>query len=138
VDPGSTVGLAFLDVNGRVLGIESGKNLSVNDAIWEIEQRGDLTIIASDRNPLPRTIKKIAAAFECKTYYPEQSLTHVEKKGLTRAYRNINNHEKDALAAAIKAYNFFSHKLRQIKKQEKENFESNIKNRLRIRKGKRI
>ena len=121
-----------------MLDIGSGKNLSVNDIIWEIGQRGDLLILASDRYPLPRTVKKISAAFQCKVYYPEEPLSKREKEELTRGYRNLNNHERDALAAALKAYNFFSHKLRQIKKQEGLAFEKNIKNRLRIRKGKRI
>ena len=125
-------------MNGNVLDIESGKNISVNDAIWEIEQRGDLLILASDRFPLPRTIKKIAAAFECKIYSPREALAKIEKEELTRGYRNLNGHERDALAAALKAYNFFSHKLRQIKKQEGRNFEKRIRARLRIRKGKRI
>jgi predicted RNase H-like nuclease (RuvC/YqgF family) len=55
-----------------------------------------------------------------------------------KGYHGLNNHERDALAAALKAYNFFSHKLRQIKKQEGRGFESNVRGRLRIRKGKRI
>ena len=110
----------------------------MNDIIWEIEQRGDLLTLASDRYPLPRTIKKVSAAFQCKIYYPEEPLGKQEKEQLTRGYRNLNNHERDALAAALKAYNFFSHKLRQIKKQEGQAFEKNVKARLRIRKGKRI
>lgn len=138
IDPGATVGLAFLDVEGNVIDIESGKNLSVNDIIWEIQQKGDLLILASDRTPIPRTIKKISAAFHCKIYYPDEALRKLEKEELTRQYRNLNNHERDALAAALKAYNFFSHKLRQIKRQEGKNFEKNIKARLKIRKGKRI
>ncbi len=138
IDPGATVGLAFLDVEGNVLDIESGKNISVNDIIWEIEQRGDLLILSSDRYPLPRTIKKVSAAFQCKVYYPEEPLGKQEKEDLTRSYKSLNNHERDALAAAIKAYNFFSHKLRQIKKQEGQAFEKNVKARLKIRKGKRI
>lgn len=138
VDPGSTVGLAFLDINGVVTDIESGKNLSVNDVIYAIEQRGDLLVIASDRTPLPQTIKKIAAAFSCKIYYPDKSLTHTEKEILVKNYHGLNNHERDALAAALKAYNFFSHKFRQIKKQEGPSFEKNIRTRLKIRKGKRF
>jgi len=110
----------------------------VNDIIWEIEQRGDLLILSSDRYPLPRTIKKVSAAFQCKVYYPEEPLSKKEKEELTRGYRGLNNHERDALAAALKAYNFFSHKLRQIKKQEGKDFEKNVRARLRIRKGKRI
>lgn len=125
-------------MNGNVLDIESGKNISVNDAIWEIEQRGDLLVLASDRFPLPRTIKKIAAAFECKIYSPREALAKKEKEELTKDYHNLNSHERDALAAALKAYNFFSHKLRQIKKQEGRNFEKKVRHRLRIRKGKRI
>lgn len=125
-------------MEGKLLDVESGKNLSVNDVIWEIQQRGDLLILASDRFPLPKVIKKISAAFQCKVYYPEEPFTKQEKWELTKRYRSINNHERDALAAAIKAYNFFSHKLRQIRKQEGQAFEKNIKKRLRVRKGKKI
>lgn len=138
VDPGSTVGLAFLDLEGRVIDVESGKNLSVSDIIWEIGQKGDLLILAADRFPLPHTVKKISAAFNCKVYHPDESFTKLEKGELTKGYRNLNSHERDALAAALKAYNFFSHKLRQIRKQEGRNFEKNIRSRLRVRKGKRI
>ena len=97
-----------------------------------------MLILASDRTPLPRTIKKVSAAFGCKVYSPREALSKREKEELTKSYRSLNNHERDALAAALKAYNFFSHKLRQIKKQEGKNFEKKVRDRLRIRKGKRI
>lgn len=63
-------------------------------------------MIASDVNPLPQSVERIAANFGCKTYYPELSLQLIEKTEIVKDYelRINNNHERDALAAAIKAY----------------------------------
>lgn len=125
VDPGTTVGLAFLSINGRVLDVSSGRHLSINDVIFEIEQHGDLVILACDRSPIPKTIQKIGASFKCRIFCPER-LSVAEKKLLVKGYKTKNNHEKDALAAALKAYRTYSPKLKNLKKRYK-NFEKEIR-----------
>ena len=120
------MGLAFLDIDGKVLDVASGKNLSVNDVIFEIEQHGDLLILACDRNPIPQTVEKIGASFRCKLFYPDY-LSSAEKKELVKRYKTNNNHEKDALAAALKAYNSISPKLLNLKKRYRADFPDKVR-----------
>lgn len=130
VDPGTTVGLAFLNVFGKLLKLESSKELPVNEVVKRISAAGEPLIVASDKSPLPETIKKIAASCSCRVWYPSESLSKDEKNTLVRAYSVQNNHEADALAAALKAYGAYSAKLRQIERQEGTDFEKNVKRRL--------
>lgn len=127
MDPGTTVGLAFVDFKGNILDIESGKGLSVNDIIFEINQHGKLVLLACDRYPVPKTVQKIGATFRCKIFCPER-LSVMEKKGLVKGYKTRNNHEKDALAAALKAYNTYSSKLRNLRRRYGRGFERNLRN----------
>lgn len=57
-------------------------------------------------NPLPKTIEKLASSMGSKTYYPEVSLSNAEKVKIIREYLDVikNSHQKDALAAGIKAF----------------------------------
>jgi predicted RNase H-like nuclease (RuvC/YqgF family) len=128
IDPGTTVGLAFLDIYGKPIEIESGKGLSVNDIVWEIRQHGKPIVIACDRKIAPTVVKKIRSIFKCRIH--SEFLTRSDKKKLIRRFAVRNNHEADALASALKAYNVLSPKLRQIKRQEKEMFEERIGRRL--------
>ena len=61
-------------------------------------------VIASDVNPPPRSVRSLASNFGCKLYYPESSLTNVEKIEIARGFRIKDDHERDALAASIKAF----------------------------------
>ncbi len=90
--------------------ITSGKNLSRADITNAISKIGNPVIIVTDRNPVPRTIEKIAAGFFAKLVYPKNSLTRKEKFHMAKEYMKIhgrvwsNSHEKDALVAAIYAW----------------------------------
>ncbi len=122
VDPGTTVGIAVLDLEGNIIEVESGKNLSVADVIFEIQSFGEPLVIATDRNPAPKSVKKVKAAFKCLLFEPEEHLSVAEKKELLRNIdpelkKKMNNHEKDALAAALKAFNHFSAKIRNLRKR---------------------
>lgn len=76
--------------------------------------------MASDVNPMPRSVKNLAKSFDCKTYYPEKSLTTSEKIKLLEKFREIKGyHQKDALAAAIKAYKHYHSMLKKIQDELK-------------------
>ncbi|MEM0372517.1 MAG: DUF460 domain-containing protein [archaeon] len=131
IDPGSTVGIAVLDVRGNIIDVESGKGLSASDVIFELQSYGEPLIIAADRNPAPKSVKKIAAAFNALSFVPEEHLSVLEKKQLVRPYleslKLMNNHEKDALAAALKAFGFYSSKLRNLEKRYGKNYEQSLR-----------
>lgn len=67
---------------------------------------GKPVIIASDVNPLPKMIEKVAAALGSKVFYPEVSLTNIEKEKIIDDFKEDikNTHQKDALAAGLKAF----------------------------------
>lgn len=73
----------------------------------------DPVIIASDTNPPSKLSRYLATAFGCKLSFPEHSLTQIQKSKMTMNFNPQNIHEKDALAAAIKAYNKIQNKMRQ-------------------------
>jgi predicted RNase H-like nuclease (RuvC/YqgF family) len=77
-----------------------------SDLIKHIVSFGKPIIIASDVNPLPKMIERLAAALGSKVYYPEVSLTNVEKEKIINDFEKEvkNSHQKDALAAGLKAF----------------------------------
>ncbi len=76
------------------------------DIIKHILEFGRPVIIASDVNPLPKMIERLAASLGSKVFYPEVSLTNVEKEKIINDFKEEikNTHQKDALAAGLKAF----------------------------------
>lgn len=116
-DPGATVGLAVINTNGEILFLTSKNNLKKGDIINHITQYGKAIIVASDRRPLPKNVDKLAKSLGAKTFYPFESLGTLEKWNLVREYdiKVKNDHERDALAAALKAYKSYSSMFRKTR-----------------------
>ena len=105
VDPGTTVGLAILDIYGNVITVASKKEMGINEIIKFITKFGRPLIISSDVNPIPRTVEKIAKHLNAKPYFPKESLRVGEKHDLVKDFSLIKDeHEIDALASSIKAW----------------------------------
>ncbi len=117
IDPGTTVGLAFVDLRGNVINVESGKNLSFSEIMYEIQDHGEPVIVATDKAQPPEMVKRIAGLTNARLYSPPEDLSHQEKLELVKKYSLKNQHEKDALAAALKAYNVYSGKIRSMLKK---------------------
>ncbi len=114
IDPGTTTAAVILDLSGNILSIQSGKNLKRSDVINLILEKGDPIIIASDVYPVPKSIEKLAASFNCKLIHPEENYSRRDKWSFMRSnfeetYRHKklykNRHERDALLAAIFGWN---------------------------------
>jgi len=120
IDPGIEVGISIIDVYGNPVLLYSKKNMDREEIINLITQYGKPIIIATDVNPVPDTVRKIAAQMKCRVYEPERTLYIDEKMELVQKFSekfNLkidNPHVRDSLSAALKAYFDFSHKLRQI------------------------
>ena len=106
VDPGITTGIAVLDLHGNLLILTSKRDVRKSDVIKLVTKFGRPLVVATDRNPLPRSIEKLASILGSKVYFPEISLSVVEKQELTKEFKEMikNDHESDALAASIKAW----------------------------------
>jgi predicted RNase H-like nuclease (RuvC/YqgF family) len=119
VDPGMVTGLAAMDLNGRILGMNSGRGITRGQMTRWISELGKAIAIASDVNPAPALVAKLAASHGAILFTPEASLKTSEKKALAeRASQDQgagveDTHQRAALAAALKAFAFYRNKLEQ-------------------------
>ena len=121
LDPGLTVGIAILDLEGNLIHLKSIKEASHSEVIMEIMDHGKAIIIGSDVHPPPRMVKKIATALNSRLYTPEKIFSVALKNELVNTFLmekklevSLDAHERDALAAAIKTYRHYENKLRQV------------------------
>ncbi|GAB4317878.1 MAG: hypothetical protein Kow0019_19270 [Methanobacteriaceae archaeon] len=124
-DPGLTVGIAILNLNGDLVSLKSCKEVSKSDIINHIINHGKTLIIASDVYPPPKMVKKLATLLNAKIYSPKKVISVENKIEIVENYlskrsilqRPENAHERDSLAAAIKTYKNYQNKLKQIDKK---------------------
>ncbi len=122
-DPGMESGLAILDLNSRPILITSGRELDRSEIISVISNLGIAAIVATDKNPPPDMVKKLASTLKAQLYTPPHSLSTAEKELIVKEFCekfkvSINNtHERDALAAAIKAYRVFEQKMKKLQER---------------------
>lgn len=120
IDPGTTSGLAVLDLNENVEKLESGKNFSPQELINSIIETGNPILIATDKGKLPSGVEEISSNFNAKTFIPEEDLSLGKKKELTKGYSFDNPHERDALACALYAHNNYQNMFRNIEARTEE------------------
>ncbi|MFQ6050747.1 MAG: DUF460 domain-containing protein [Candidatus Hydrothermarchaeota archaeon] len=120
IDPGTTTGLSILDLNGHLVSMKSMKNMSRSDIINFIEKFGTPAIVATDIHPPPKQIEKISAIFNAKLISHDQ-LSVQDKREIVNAYvmeekihPPSDSHQRDSLAAAVKAFNSYKNKFLQI------------------------
>ena len=105
-DPGITAGISILDTRGNIVSLISKRDVRRSDVIKMISKFGRPILISTDKNPLPRSVRKLASLLGTKVVYPEMSMSHLEKDELLKSMdiKVKNRHEADALAASIKAW----------------------------------
>jgi len=110
IDPGTSIGIAALDLDGNPLFIYSYKNPDREKVIETILAIGKPVIVSVDVAKPPEYAKKIASTLNAILYYPDEDLSVDEKQRLVNEYVASYNvevpdtHARDALSAAIKAY----------------------------------
>ncbi|MEM3781352.1 MAG: DUF460 domain-containing protein [Candidatus Micrarchaeaceae archaeon] len=114
VDCGKTAAIAFLDLNGKLEGLYTGRSAGFGWFVDKIERVGIPVIIASDKEKPDYTAKRLAAAFGAVLFAPDSDISIAKKSELAGKVENF--HERDALAAARSAYNAYSNKLKQVDK----------------------
>jgi uncharacterized protein len=112
IDPGIVTGIAVLSLEGEVLSLFSGRGLDRARIIESLTSIGHPVLVCSDVTPPPDTVRKIAAALDSKVFYPETPLSTIDKREIAQHYleetessvRAEDTHQRDALAAVVKAY----------------------------------
>lgn len=114
VDTGITTAIAVLDLEKNILSLKSDRNFSTSDIIKYISKIGKPLIISTDKKRPPIMIAKLASSYNSKLFVPNHDLSIEEKDKLTTGFKTDNIHEKDALAAALFAYKFYSPQFRKV------------------------
>ena len=104
IDPGTTLAYAILDLDGNVIKVKSSKSLNIDSLTANIFYFGKPLIVATDVIPVPKLVEKFASQTGSKIIGPKQNFKVFQKKELTKHYGFKNDHERDALAAAIFAF----------------------------------
>ncbi len=123
VDPGIVTGVAVLDLNGRVLALHSGRNLSRRKVLDIVYRYGTPIIIATDVSKVPDYVKKLSSMTSSVLYYPDRDLSVTEKSEIVsricqdQKIQVKDPHQRDALAAAYKAYLAYRNKLEKAQEE---------------------
>ena len=137
LDPGTTTGIAAIDLDGKLVLIESRKNMSKQDVMLFISSIGRPLILACDINPTPKSLEKVAASLPTRIISPKRNLSKKGKNEIVKEYAEKlntkrvwnNTHEKDALASALFAWGKLKPLIDRVKKRLKtsEIFEEEIR-----------
>ena len=101
IDPGTTVGYALIDLNGNAVSIGSEKHLDLNALIAKIVKIGRVLVVGTDKGKLPSFVEKFANALGSRIVKPDSDLGSKDKQELVKGYSADDDHQLDALAAAV-------------------------------------
>jgi hypothetical protein len=104
IDPGTTTAVAVLDLDGNTLDVYSTRTDDTAAVIEWLVERGRPVIVAADVTPMPETVEQFRRSFDAAGWTPESDLPVDEKLHRTRDESYDNDHERDALAAALYAF----------------------------------
>ncbi len=117
MDPGTTTAIAALDLEGNLLHLSSSRQTSLSDVIGTLYKVGKPVIVATDVHDMPFSVEKVRRAFNAVAYAPRLDVGVDAKMEYTAPYNYMNDHERDALSAALEAYRFYNHKFQHVLKR---------------------
>jgi uncharacterized protein len=112
IDTGKTMAFTCLALDGRLIASDHIASKGIDWMINAIGKIGIPSVIACDREPND-IVRKVASAFNAKIFYPGKELSIDDKRSMATPFGITNPHERDACAAAVKAYNQYANKLKQ-------------------------
>jgi uncharacterized protein len=117
IDPGTTTAVAALDLDGNLLHLASSRQMNMAGVIESLYKVGKPLIIATDVQEMPYSVEKIRRAFSAIAFVPKQDVSVDTKVELTSPFPYANDHERDALSAALDAYRQYRHRFQNLIKR---------------------
>lgn len=123
VDPGIVAGVAIMDLRGNILRLYSGRNLSRSALLRMVYRYGSPIIIATDVSKPSDYVRKLAAMVNSTLFAPESDLSIDEKTSIAmnlskqQGVKVATTHQRDALAAAYKAFMSVKPKLDKVEEE---------------------
>lgn len=121
IDPGTTVGIAILSLDGDLLYLKSFRGIAPDEVVKLIAEYGKPAVIASDVTPMPGSVEKIRRSFNAVPASPGIEVSAEEKIALGKPFGYSNDHERDALTAALLTYRSYKNVFTRIEKKAPEN-----------------
>ncbi len=123
IDPGTTVGIAILSLDGDLLYLKSFRGIAPDEVVKLIAEYGKPAVIASDVTPMPGSVEKIRRSFNAVPASPGIEVSAEEKISLGKTFGYSNDHERDALTAALLTYRGYKNIFTRIEKKAPENID---------------
>ena len=117
LDPGTTTGIAALNLSGELVDLISSRAMSSSDVIEWIAARGRPLVVATDVFPTPGAVEKVKRAFNAVLFSPGADVPAEEKIAMAREFGYKNDHERDSLAAAVSAFKKYKNKFMLVEKK---------------------
>ncbi|WP_256391559.1 DUF460 domain-containing protein [Natronoarchaeum rubrum] len=123
IDPGTTTAVAVVGLDGEVLDVLSTRTADTAAVIEWIVERGRPILVAADVTPMPETVEKIRRSFDAAPWTPTSDLPVDTKQHRTREEGYDNDHERDAMAAALSAFDEREDQFRRIARKVPPEFD---------------
>ncbi|MGB9928477.1 MAG: DUF460 domain-containing protein [Methanosarcina sp.] len=120
IDPGTTVGIAILSLDRDLLYLKSFRGIAPDEVVKLIAEYGKPAVIASDVTPMPGSVEKIRRSFNAVPASPGIEVSAEEKIALGKPFGYSNDHERDALTAALLTYRSYKNMFTRIEKKAPE------------------
>ncbi|MFH1722106.1 MAG: DUF460 domain-containing protein [Candidatus Altiarchaeota archaeon] len=114
IDPGTTIGLASIDLSGSIIELFSGRHVGVEKTIEHLISVGHVSLVATDVSPVPDFVSKIASSLGAPVFPPKEPLPVSQKNEMTKEFNPGDVHQRDALAAALNAFQHYKNKFQKI------------------------
>ena len=114
VDFGTNSSLALVNLEGKLIYLDSGKDLEKRIVKICLE-KGNVIAVATDKKESKKA-KKLAALLKAELILPKKDLSKLKKARLLKEfkYMKLNSHEKSSLASALFAYKIYRNKLKKF------------------------
>jgi len=123
IDPGTTTAVAVVSLDGGVLDVYSTRTDDTAAVIEWLIERGRPVVVAADVEPMPETVEKFRRSFDAAGWEPDADLPVDEKLHRTREQAYDNDHERDALAAALFAFDAYEDRFERITRKVPPQFD---------------
>ncbi len=117
IDPGTTTAVAVVSLDGNPLEAYSTRTDDTAAVVEWVIERGRPVVIAADVEPMPETVESFRRSFDAAGWTPERDLPVDEKLHRTRQTTYDNDHERDALAAALFAFDAYEDQFDRIRQK---------------------
>lgn len=114
VDPGTSVAVGLIDLDGEVLDVWSSRTASTPELIEWVIERGQPVLVAADVAEMPSAVEQVRRSFDAAGWTPPADIPVDEKLHRCREAAVANDHERDALAAALFAFDDHADRLARI------------------------